>query len=101
MSQQPAFGAWIHEHHHARRSDAPSGTALAMERGCAASGYTRPCRSLDARGAFPARTRSASTPRRRRSRCTHQARDRGAFAHGALVAARWSGRTGWYSMTDV
>ena len=33
---------------------------------------------------------------------THQARDRAAFARGALIAARWlQGRQGWFSMTDV
>ena len=32
---------------------------------------------------------------------THQARDRAAFARGALLAARWlEGRQGWFSMTD-
>lgn len=28
---QPAFGAWIHEAHHAAKRDAPSGTALLLE----------------------------------------------------------------------
>jgi len=33
---------------------------------------------------------------------THQARDRTAFARGALVAAQWiQGRRGWYTMKDV
>ena len=33
---------------------------------------------------------------------THQARDRAAFARGALLAARWlEGRQGWFSMADV
>jgi 4-hydroxy-tetrahydrodipicolinate reductase len=33
---------------------------------------------------------------------THQARDRAAFARGALVAAQWiQGRRGWYTMKDV
>jgi 4-hydroxy-tetrahydrodipicolinate reductase len=33
---------------------------------------------------------------------THQARDRAAFARGALLAARWLiGKKGWFSMTDV
>jgi 4-hydroxy-tetrahydrodipicolinate reductase len=33
---------------------------------------------------------------------THSARDRTAFARGALTAARWiSGRHGWFTMKDV
>ena len=33
---------------------------------------------------------------------THQARDRAAFARGALLAARWIiGKKGWFSMADV
>ncbi len=32
----------------------------------------------------------------------HTARDRGAFARGALVAAQWlQGRRGWFTMHDV
>jgi 4-hydroxy-tetrahydrodipicolinate reductase len=33
---------------------------------------------------------------------THAARDRSAFARGALVAAKWvQGKRGWYTMRDV
>ena len=33
---------------------------------------------------------------------THAARDRTAFARGALTAAKWvSGRRGWFTMKDV
>ena len=71
MAPQRVFGAWIHELHHAAKKDAPSGTALAMERRAARGRATpRPIADrLDARRhRFPARTRSASTRRRRRSR---------------------------------
>src|SRR6185436_7859800 len=40
MASQPAFGAWIHEAHHAAKKDAPSGTALAIERRLRGDGYT-------------------------------------------------------------
>src|SRR5204862_229622 len=39
LSAQPGFGAWIHELHHAAKKDAPSGTALAMQRVLKQSGY--------------------------------------------------------------
>jgi 4-hydroxy-tetrahydrodipicolinate reductase len=33
---------------------------------------------------------------------THAARDRSAFAHGALTAVRWvHGKRGWFTMKDV
>jgi len=32
MRQQPQYGAWIHELHHASKRDAPSGTAMATAR---------------------------------------------------------------------
>ena len=67
---QPAFGAWLHELHHAAKNDAPSGTALAIEaamRGKRLRASHR--RVVDAgRARFREHTRSGSTPRRRRSR---------------------------------
>ena len=103
MSQQPAFGAWIHEHHHAAKRDAPSGTALAMERRLREHGYTAalPIDSTRA-GSVPGTHTLGFDAASETITFTHQARDRAAFAHGALVAARWlDGKQGWYSMTDV
>src|SRR6185437_11893140 len=40
MAEQPDFGAWIHEAHHSTKRDAPSGTALAIERRLREHGYT-------------------------------------------------------------
>jgi len=103
MSQQPAFGAWIHEHHHAAKRDAPSGTALAMERRLRDHGYTAalPIDSTRA-GSVPGTHTLGFDAASETITFTHQARDRAAFARGALLAARWvKGRTGWFTMTDV
>ena len=64
------YGAWIHEAHHAAKKDAPSGTALQLQPGARARRLRAPDRRVvDARRASsPARTRSASTARPRRSR---------------------------------
>ena len=60
----------------------------AMERGGADRGRST-CRR-PAPGSSPASTRSASTARARPITLTpHASRDRAAFAHGALAAARW------------
>lgn len=103
MSAQPAFGGWIHELHHAAKRDAPSGTALALEAGIRAAGYTAamPIASTRA-GTIPGTHTLGFDAASETITFTHQARDRAAFARGALVAARWViGRRGWFTMADV
>jgi 4-hydroxy-tetrahydrodipicolinate reductase len=103
MAAQPAFGAWVHELHHSAKRDAPSGTALAIEGRLRAAGFTAdlPIASTRA-GAIPGTHTLGFDAASETITLTHQARDRAAFARGALVAARWViGRTGWYSMGDV
>jgi 4-hydroxy-tetrahydrodipicolinate reductase len=103
MAAQPSFGAWIHELHHAAKRDAPSGTALAMEKRLRAAGYTAdvPIASTRA-GAIPGTHTLGFDSASETITLTHQARDRAAFARGALLAARWVlGKQGWFSMTDV
>jgi 4-hydroxy-tetrahydrodipicolinate reductase len=103
MAAQPSFGAWIHEAHHAAKKDAPSGTALAMEQRLRRGGYTAdlPIASTRA-GAIPGTHVLGFDAASETITLTHQARDRAAFARGALIAARWvMGRTGWFTMTDV
>lgn len=100
---QPAFGAWIHELHHAAKKDAPSGTALAGERALRRGGFTAdvPIASTRA-GAIPGTHTIGFDAASETITLTHQARDRAAFARGALEAARWiHGRQGWFSMRDV
>jgi len=103
MAPQPSFGAWIHEHHHAAKRDAPSGTALAMERRLREKGYAAAVPIASTRAGFVPGTHTLGFDAASETiTFTHQARDRGAFAHGALVAAQWViGRTGWFTMTDV
>jgi 4-hydroxy-tetrahydrodipicolinate reductase len=103
MAAQPTFGAWIHELHHAAKRDAPSGTALALDARLRAGGYMGevPIASTRA-GAIPGTHTLGFDAASETITLTHQARDRAAFARGALVAARWVlGRQGWFTMTDV
>jgi 4-hydroxy-tetrahydrodipicolinate reductase len=103
MAGQPSFGAWIDELHHAGKRDAPSGTALAMEQRLRRQGYaaTVPIASTRA-GSIPGTHTLGFDAASETLTLTHQARDRAAFARGALLAARWlEGRHGWFSMTDV
>lgn len=103
MAAQPPFGAWIHELHHSAKKDAPSGTALAIERRLREHGYSRdvPIASTRA-GAIPGTHTLGFDSASETITLTHQARDRAAFARGALVAAQWiEGRRGWFTMKDV
>lgn len=103
MAAQPAFGGWIHELHHAAKRDAPSGTALAIDARLRAAGYTAdvPLASTRA-GAIPGTHTLGFDAASETITLTHQARDRAAFARGALTAARWIiGKRGWFTMADV
>jgi len=103
FSGHPEFGAWLNEVHHHTKKDAPSGTALMLKRAMESAGYSRPIDVSSIRAGFipgvhtvgfdgPADTITL----------THTARDRSAFARGALLAATWvKGKRGWFNMHDV
>ncbi len=103
FSNHPEFGAWLNEAHHGTKKDAPSGTALMLKHAMEQAGFFRPIDVSSIRAGFipgvhtvgfdgPADTITL----------THSARDRTAFARGALLAATWlKGRRGWFSMHDV
>ena len=103
MAEQPSFGAWIHELHHAAKRDAPSGTALALEKQMRRAGYTAEVPIASTRAcAIPGTHTLGFDAASETITLTHQARDRAAFARGALLAARWViGRSGWFTMSDV
>lgn len=97
------FGAWIHEAHHAAKKDAPSGTALMLQRAMVRGGYGRPIDMSSTRaGSIPGTHTIGFDGPAETVELTHTVRDRSTFAHGALAAARWLvGRRGWFSMKDV
>lgn len=103
MNQQPDYGSWIHESHHAAKLDAPSGTALLLRDSMVASGYGRAIDMSSTRaGAIPGTHTVGFDGPSDTIELTHAARDRRGFATGALLAARWiQGRRGWFTMTDV
>ncbi len=96
-------GAWIHEAHHAAKRDAPSGTALALQRAMEAEGYSRAINVSSSRaGSIPGTHTVGLDGPADTVTLTHTVRDRAVFAHGALTAVRWiHGRRGWYDMHDV
>ena len=102
LAHRTEYGAWVHESHHAAKIDAPSGTALALRQRLEAAGYARPIDMSSTRaGHIPGIHTIGFDGPSDTVTLTHSVRDRGTFARGALVAARWlAGRRGWFTMHD-
>ena len=101
MMARHDFAAWIHEAHHAAKKDAPSGTAIALQGVVEAGGLAVDVSSTRA-GSIPGTHTVGFDSPAETITLTHTARDRTAFARGALEAARWiKGRQGWFSMRDM
>jgi 4-hydroxy-tetrahydrodipicolinate reductase len=100
---QPDFGAWLHEAHHATKKDAPSGTALMLQRAMERAGYAQRIDVSSTRaGHFPGTHTVGFDGPVESITLSHLARDRSAFARGALGAAQWvRGKRGWFTMRDV
>ena len=103
FAPQTDFGAFLHEAHHAAKKDAPSGTALLLKRAMENAGFPRPIDSSSTRAGFIPGTHTIGFDGPAETiTLTHTARDRTAFARGALTAARWvEGKSGWFTMKDV
>ena len=100
---QQDLGAWLHEAHHAMKKDAPSGTALQLKRTMEEAGYSRPIDVSSTRAGYIPGVHTIGFDGPAESiTLSHTARDRSAFARGALMAARWvHGKHGWFTMQDV
>jgi 4-hydroxy-tetrahydrodipicolinate reductase len=103
FARHPAYGAWIHEWHHAAKKDAPSGTALQLEAGLRDAGYTAAIGVSSTRaGSIPGTHQVGFDGPADTITLTHTVRDRGVFARGALEAARWlQGKRGWFTIRDM
>jgi 4-hydroxy-tetrahydrodipicolinate reductase len=103
----PGFDAAIVETHHAAKKDAPSGTALELQRRAErGSGRAVPATSVRV-GHVPGTHELLFDGPFELLRLEHVARDRRVFAEGALLAAAWlvdavrSGRRGVFTMDDL
>jgi 4-hydroxy-tetrahydrodipicolinate reductase len=103
LAPHEPFGAWLHEVHHDKKLDAPSGTALGLKAAMEAAGYPRNIDVVSSRaGHVPGIHTVGFDGPSETITLSHSVRDRGTFARGALLAARWvRGRKGWFSMRDV
>lgn len=96
------YDAFIEEAHHQRKRDAPSGTALQLEKITAEHlGRDVPVSSTRA-GYIPGTHRLGFDSAADQIRITHEARSREGFAAGALMAAEWIvERKGFYEFSEV
>ena len=103
FAAQHDFGAFVHEAHHAAKKDAPSGTAILLTQAMERAGFPRPIDVSSTRVGFVPGTHTIGFDGPAETiTLSHAARDRTAFARGALVAAKWiHGRRGWFTMKDV
>jgi len=89
----PGFDAVIVETHHTAKLDAPSGTAIELERRVSgALGHDVPVTSVRV-GHVPGTHQLILDGKFEQVSVEHVARDRRVFAEGALLAARWLVRT--------
>ncbi len=97
------FGEFIVDEHHAAKRDAPSGTAVALQRALRAGdgGSEFPITSIRG-GHHPGRHRITWDSRFETVHLEHAARDRRVFAEGAVRATEWlPGRAGVFTYDDV
>ena len=103
FASQSDFAAFLHEAHHQAKKDAPSGTALLLKTTMEGAGYGRPIDVASTRAGYIPGTHTIGFDGPAETiTLMHTARDRTAFARGALAAARWvRGKRGWFTMQDV
>ncbi|HEV7746649.1 MAG TPA: dihydrodipicolinate reductase C-terminal domain-containing protein [Pyrinomonadaceae bacterium] len=102
MAGLDQYQAFMEEEHHARKRDAPSGTALKLKELMSEHIKSEiPIASVRA-GHIPGTHRVGFDSAADQITLTHMARSREGFAAGALLAARWIvGRKGVFEFVDV
>ncbi len=102
FQNRPEFEGLLIETHHRLKRDAPSGTALALQRATReAGGKEIPVTSIRA-GVVPGTHELRYEGPFESLAIEHVARDRSVFGSGAVLAAEWLvGRTGVYNFEDV
>lgn len=86
------------EHHHSRKQDAPSGTAISLSKS-----FGRPITFSSLRcGHHPGKHTIVLDSENDSIILTHEARNRDSFAQGALQAAEWIiNKKGWFTLDDM
>lgn len=103
LANEPDYGAWAWEIHHATKKDAPSGTLLKLVEDMKAAGYGRTIDVASNRaGAHPGTHEIGFDSTADTITMRHVARSREGFARGALKAAQWVvGKTGFHEFREI
>jgi 4-hydroxy-tetrahydrodipicolinate reductase len=103
LRQDPDYGAWAWEMHHAAKKDAPSGTLLKLVESMRQAGYHMPVDiSSNRAGMVPGTHEIGFDSAADTITLRHTARNREGFARGALRAAQWiAGRQGVFEFSEV
>jgi len=103
LANEPGYGAWAWEIHHATKKDAPSGTLLKLVADMQRAGYGRPIDVGASRaGAHPGTHEIGFDSAADTITLRHTARSREGFARGALKAAQWViGRQGFHEFSEI
>ncbi|HLH20764.1 MAG TPA: dihydrodipicolinate reductase C-terminal domain-containing protein [Bryobacteraceae bacterium] len=98
LAEEPEYGAWAWEIHHATKKDAPSGTLLKLVDAMTEAGYERAIDvSSNRAGKHPGTHEIGFDSGADTITLRHTARSREGFARGALRAAQWIiGKKGFY-----
>lgn len=102
LSKVNGYEPYIHEAHHSRKKDAPSGTGLKLKELVANSFAKEFSVSSTRAGSIPGTHDVGFDSSADTITLTHQARNREGFATGAIWAAKWiSKRKGVYEFTQA
>ena len=96
------YSGHIAERHHIHKKDAPSGTAIAIQRVLEQASGTRAEITSEREGEVTGIHTLELDSAGDRIVLTHEAKSRRTFAEGVVLAAGWvSGKTGFYNFKDI
>jgi 4-hydroxy-tetrahydrodipicolinate reductase len=103
LADEPQYGAWAWEIHHATKKDAQSGTLIKLVNDMKSAGFERPIDiSSNRAGAHPGTHEIGFDSAADTITLRHSARSREGFARGALKAAQWiPGKKGVFEFSDI
>jgi len=103
LANEPSYGAWAWEIHHATKKDAPSGTLLKLVEEMKKTGYPRSIDvSSNRAGAHPGTHEIGFDSAADTITLRHTARSREGLARGALKAAQWVvGQKGFHEFSEI
>ena len=103
LANEPEYGAWAWEIHHATKKDAPSGTLLKLIDEMTRAGYSRAIDvSSNRAGAHPGTHEIGFDSAADTITLRHVARGREGFARGPLKAAQWVvGKKGFHEFREI